>query len=133
MTTDEIGQVIYEVLEKYGSGKTCNISAKWIDAPAKAEFTDGSMDFTASLQLTLSVEGEVALQASFQNLYGKLALHSADGQIFGEIDEKTSIGTIDPKSFKTTLGMNATAFQSELGEMVYEGIITGNSYLTTGI
>jgi len=63
-------------------------------APATAEFAPGVATASGSLQVTMSVDKEVAVKATFDAAQGEVSLHSADGKVFGKVS-KASLGSID--------------------------------------
>lgn len=106
VTTDNLGELIPEVLTKYGSGKAVGLSGMFIKAPSTFKFTAGQAAATSNLQVTVTVDGETAIQASFTDMAGVTALNSKDGKLFGNI-ATASVGNIDASSFVTTLGIDA--------------------------
>lgn len=113
VTTDVIGLVVPQLLTKYGSGKAVSISGKWMKAPATAAFVPGVASASGSLQVTMSVNKEVAVKATFDQFQGEVSLHSADGKVFGKVS-KASAGTIDSEGFVTTLGLTNVQLLKEL-------------------
>jgi hypothetical protein len=131
VTTDELGAIIPQLLTKYGSGKAVGLSGKWVSSPASAEFVPGAMAFTGSLRVTVTVEEEVAVQASFEDFLGKFGLHSETGKIFGQV-QNASAGTIGT-DFKTTLGITAAQLLQSVQESIDSAIALLNAELAAGI
>jgi len=131
VTTDEVGTVIPEILTKYGSGKPVGISAKWVSAAPAAQFVPGAMAFSGSVRVTATVDGEVAVQAAFDNADGKFGLHSDSGKIFGKVTE-ASAGTVEA-DFKTTLGITAAQLQKEVQDQIDSGVAELNIELADGV
>jgi len=131
VTTDQVGEILPELLTKYGSGKAVGISGMWVEAPATADFVAGAMKFTGSLQVTLTVDGETALKASFDKADGQFGLHSDSGKIFGKVTEASS-GTVGA-DFQTTLGITAAQLQSEIQNYVDTTVSALNIELADGV
>lgn len=132
VTTDVLGLIIPELVTKYGSGKAVGLSGKWMKAPATAAFLEGEMTASGSLQVTVTVDSEVAIKATFVDFAGAGGLHSQDGKIFGQIT-KSSAGTIDSTGFQTTLGLTAAQLQNELQTQIDTAITDLNLNLTAGV
>lgn len=131
VTTDALGTIIPAVLTKYGSGKPVGLSGKWVKAPATAAFVGGAMSFSGSLQVTVTIDKEVALKASFDDFAGQFGLHSQDGKVFGKVTNASagSIGT----GFQTTLGITSAQLLLEVQTEIDQAIAQLNQNLTTGV
>lgn len=121
VTTDNLGVLIPEVLTKYGSGKPVSLSGMFVNEPSHIQTTSGQTTGTSNLQVTVSVEGDQAIQASFLNMAGTTALNAQSGKLFGKISQ-ASVGQIDADSFKTTLGIDAAHLQSEIQSQVDDAV-----------
>jgi len=133
VTTDEIGVVIPELLTKYGSGKAVQISAAFMKkATSISADAKGLVVNDLNLAVTLKVGTETAIQAEFDGAAAAGILTAKTSDFFGSIS-KASIGTVNVSNFKTTLGMDAAAFQKELQEIIDPIIASLNSKLTAGI
>lgn len=132
VTTDNLGVLIPEILTKYGSGKAVGLSGKFVSSPSSAEFTDGQASAKGNLQVTVTVDNEQAIQASFLDMNAIAALHTESGKLFGKLSP-VSIGNIEASSFVTTLGIDATHLQSEIQTQVDTAVAQANQNLTSGI
>lgn len=101
-------------------------------APATAEFAPGVATASGSLQVTMSVDKEVAVKATFDAAQGEVSLHSADGKVFGKVS-KASLGSIDSEGFVTTLGLTNAQLQKELQDQIDTVISLVNTNLTAGV
>jgi hypothetical protein len=84
------------------------------------------------LQVTVTVDKEQAIQATFTKLNAAAALNTKNGLLFG-ILAPVSIGTIETSSFVTTLGIDAAHLQSEIQSQVDTAVAQANQNLTAGI
>lgn len=132
VTTDNLGVLVPEVLTKYGSGKAVSLSGMFVDSPSTWKTTAGQASGTSNLQVTVSVEGEQAIQASFLGMAGTAELNAKSGKLYGKISE-SSIGQIDAASFKTTLGIDADQLQTEIQSKVIEAVGDANEQLLAGV
>lgn len=131
VTTDEVGVVLPEVITKYGAGKAVGLSGKWVSAPASGHFHKGSAEFSASLEVTMTIDSQTALQATFDGINGDFGIHSSSGKVFGHVTN-ASVGTLG-KSFTTTLGITADQLKSRLQDTVDEGVTELNEMLQNGV
>lgn len=125
VTTDNLGVLIPEILTKYGSGKAVGLSGMFVKSASTAKFTAGQAAATSNLQVTVTVDGEQAIQASFMDMDGVTTLSAQSGKLFGKISTAT-VGTIDAASFVTTLGLSATDLQSEIQSQLDAAIVDAN-------
>jgi hypothetical protein len=123
--------VLPEVITKYGAGKAVALSGKWVSAPASGHFHKGSAEFSASLEVTMTIDSETALQATFDGINGDFGIHSSSGKVFGHVTN-ASVGTMG-KAFTTTLGITADQFHSRLQDTVDEGVTELNEMLQNGV
>lgn len=83
LTTDLLGQIIPEVLTKYGAGKAVGLKAKWEKAAPAVDFTTDHASFGGSGLLTFTIDSETALQAEWDDFFGRFNLHSDKGLVYG--------------------------------------------------
>jgi len=76
VTTDNLGVLIPEILTKYGSNKAVGLSGKFVKSASTAQFTEGKASASGNLQVTVTVDSEQAIQASFMDLNADAALNS---------------------------------------------------------
>jgi len=114
ITTDYIGLVIPEILSKYGAGKPVSISGAYYQKESVAQFAANGATLDTSLLVTMSVDGEVAVKASFLDAQGLSNIHSQAGKVFGNIG--FNLGTIG--NFQTSLGISQAQFTNELNTFV---------------
>lgn len=103
VTTDDFGKLIPAVLTKYGSGVPVEFAGKFIKAPSHTTMDSTGQSVTGSLEITCTINKEVAIQASFEDADAQATISSTNGKIFGNIG-KATIGTLG-SGFVTTLGM----------------------------
>lgn len=108
VTTDTLGSVISEIVDKYGSGKPVSITGKWVTAPTTSSFKTTGQTLDGSILVTVSVDNEQAILAQFDNFSAAAKLNSSDGKIYGKIDNAV-FGTIGD-NFQNTLNFTADKF-----------------------
>lgn len=125
-----MGKVVPQILTKYGANKTVGISAKLVKAPAVTEMKTTGQTIDGSALVTITVAGETALEVEFDNINAAGKIFSKDGKVFGSFPT-TKIGTI--ASIKSTLGLTAAQFGTQLQALVDKEIAIVNTALTTGV
>lgn len=131
ITTDQIGMAIPELLKKYGSGKAVTIKGAFVKAPGVAKFTPTLDSITdLNLAVTIGVGSDVAIQGELDSAAIAGLINSKNGSLFGKISQHT-IGLVS--NFKTTLEMDAAAFQKEFQNFVDTNIADVNTLLAAGI
>lgn len=129
VTTDNVGVLIPALLTKYGSGKAVSISGKFAKGFSVANFTAAGAQIQGSLEVTIGVGSDTAVQAEFDLISGAADINSHDGKVFGDIS-KASLGSIS--TFTTTLGITKDAFLKGLQDQLDTGVQTANGILKAG-
>ena len=124
VTTDNVGVLIPELINKYGTGKAVAISGKFAKSFSGANFTAAGASVHGSLEVTVAVGGETAIQAEFDTLQGAADINSHDGKVFGDIS-KASLGSIS--TFTTSLDLTKDALLSSLQSQLDTGVTTANA------
>lgn len=107
--TDQLAAVVPEVLTKYGKGVAVAFSGKFIKAPSHTTMGPSGQSLSASLEITATINKEVAIQASFEDAAAQANIHSTGGAVYGKIGTAKA-GTLG--AFKTTLGIDGKAFMA---------------------
>lgn len=129
--TDDLAVVIPEVLTKYGKGKAVEFSGKFIKSASHTTFNATGQSLTGSLEITATIEKEVAIQASFEGAQAAAAIHSQSGSVFGNV-AVASAGALGA-GFKTTLGLTGTAFMGLVQGAIDTNVAKLNALLKAGI
>ena len=93
VTSDELGLIIPQVINVYGSGKAVEISGKFVKAPSVSKFTTTGQSLDGSLFVDFVIDGQQAIQVEFDDISVFAVISSNNGAIFGDIS-KASLGTI---------------------------------------
>lgn len=131
LTTDAFAKVVPQILTKYGSGKAVGLKGKFVTAPAVTQMTSTGQTIDGSLLITVTVGTETAIQVQFDHANAVGAIHSTSGKVYGSFPT-TKIGTIGA-NFKTTLGLTAAAFATQLQALVDKEIAIVNKALAKGV
>lgn len=107
------------------------MDAKLVKAPGAAAFTPGKASAHASVEWTIKVGGETAIQVELDDINAAGSVSSSNGKIFGNIPT-AKIGTVGA-NFQTTLGLTAAQFATNLQGVVDKYIGVLNTNLTAGV
>uniref|UniRef100_A0A7S3MZ80 Uncharacterized protein n=1 Tax=Strombidium inclinatum TaxID=197538 RepID=A0A7S3MZ80_9SPIT len=129
VTTDTVGKIVPELLTKYGPGKAVGISGTFAKQCFSGFTTDGQ-NFNGSLAVTIVVDSEVAIQATFDAIDFLGNLYAKEGALYGGLT-KSSVGTV--ADFTTTLGMTADQLQTEVQGFSDKYVSEINAKLAAGI
>lgn len=99
-----MGVVIPQILTKYGANKTVGLSVKLVKAPGVTTMSATGQTIDGSAFVTVTVDGETAIEVEFDNIHAAGKIFSKDGKVHGSFPT-TNIGTIG--AFKSTLGLTA--------------------------
>merc|ERR1712127_202203 len=133
VTTDNLGVVVPEILAKYGSGKAVGISGKFITKQSEFTMTPKDNTLDANLAVTITVAGEQAIYAEFNNIQAIGQVSSKAGAIFGALST-SNIGTVVESSFKSVFtGMTGASLQTELQKVTTTNVAILNALLAKGI
>ena len=133
VTTDNLGVVVPEILAKYGSGKAVGISGKFITKQSEVTMTPSDNTLDANLAVTITVAGEQAIYAEFNNIQAIGQVSSKAGAIFGALST-SNIGTVVESSFKSVFtGMTGASLQAELQKVTATNVAILNALLAKGI
>jgi len=133
VTTDNLGVVVPEILAKYGSGKAVGISGKFITKQSEFTMTPADNTLDANLAVTITVAGEQAIYAEFNNIKAVGQVSSKAGAIFGALST-SHIGDVVESSFKSVFtGMTAASLQAELQSVTATNVAILNALLAKGI
>lgn len=130
VTTDELGEVIPELLTKYGSGKPVQVSGKFTQYASTAFVTADGASLKSSLQVIVSVDGEQAIDTEFNDIEMAAFLNVKGGAFFGSIS-KSSVGTLS--NFQTSLGITAEQLLAEVQGSVTDNVARLNTDLAAGV
>ena len=131
VTSDELGLIIPEVINVYGSGKAVEIAGKFVKAPSVSKFTTTGQSVQGSLYLEFTIDGQLAIQVELDDIDVFAVISSSNGAIFGKIST-ASLGTIGA-GFQTTLGMTADEFLSQVQTSVDGYVAQANDLLQKGV
>lgn len=131
VTTDNLGVLIPQVLTKYGKGVPVEFSGKFIKAPTTTTMSTTGQSINGSLEITCTINKEVAILASMEDANAQATISSTGGKIFGNIGA-ASAGTIGA-GFKTTLGLTADQLSTLLKTAIDSGIADLNVLLKAGV
>ena len=133
VTTDNLGVVIPEILTKYGSGKAVGISGKFITAQSEFNLLPTENQFNGNLAVTVTIAGEQAIYAEFNNIRAVGQVSSTAGSIFGALTT-SHIGDVVESTFKSAItGMTAASLQTELQTITDTNVAILNALLVKGI
>lgn len=133
VTTDNLGVVIPEILTKYGSGKAVGISGKFITAQSEFTMLPTENQFNGNLAVTVTVAGEQAIYAEFNNIKAVGQASSTAGSVFGALTA-SHIGDVVESTFKSAItGMTAASLQTELQTITDTNVAILNALLAKGI
>lgn len=129
--TDDLAVVVPEVLTKYGTGKAVEFSGRFIKAPSHTTMDSTGQSITGSLEITATIDKEVAIQASFEDAQAQATIHSENGSVFGNVGTAKA-GTLG-SGFKTTLGITGAALMTEVQSAIDTNIAKLNALLKAGV
>ena len=131
VTSDELGYIIPDVINVYGSGKAVEIAGKFVKAPSVSKFTPTGQSVQGSLFLEFTIDGQSAIQVEFDDINVFAVISSNNGAIYGNIST-ASLGTIG-EGFQTTLGMTAADFLYQVQKSVDGYVAQANDLLSKGV
>jgi len=110
VTTDTVGAVIPQILDKYGSGKNISIKGKFIKAPSSVDQDADGYKFDVSLEVEIGVEEasgiETAVRASIPHSILSGKQYPKDGKIYGAF-KQYQLGIFDPANFVCSFDLTA--------------------------
>lgn len=130
VTTSEVGVLIPEIVQHYGADKPVQLSAAFVKEASQLKFLDKNATIDLSLALNLTVDGETALGAHFENAFSSGNVNATGGTIYGEVGA-SGPGTIS--NYVNNIDMSLANFTDIMEHIVGIAGALLNDQLQAGI
>ena len=131
LTTDMVGTVIPQILWRYGANVPVGIMLEAVETAPVVRLTEAKGTASANVRVTLTVNGEHALVATFKGIVLGGNLNVSGGCLHGEMDnptadmivvEETTLKDVTEKVLANELEMFVVDQVTQLNELLSSGL-----------